>query len=264
MNRSIGTGIAIGIVIAGAAGAVANLSMKHRDEAPAPLATSGTAAQPEAAMIASAPGGQPAEPEAPATAPASSTNSTPATPATPAGTVAHAAPRTTAALAASSSAPVPTSTTPFARVVRSEPIIEKERVAREECHDEQVTRQKPVKDEKRVAGAAVGAVLGGVLGHQIGSGDGRKLATVAGAVAGGYAGSKVQQRAQENNTETVTEKVCKTVYDTRDKQNGFNVTYSLAGNVHTAKMDYDPGVGASLPVRDGRPVLNAQSVAKQH
>ncbi|MFO1425843.1 MAG: glycine zipper 2TM domain-containing protein [Steroidobacteraceae bacterium] len=145
--------------------------------------------------------------------------------------------------------------------MRSEPIVETERVPRQECTDQQVTRQKPVKDEKRVAGAAIGAVLGGVLGHQVGDGDGQKLATVAGAVAGGYAGSKVQKRIQENNTETVTEKVCKTVYDTKEKKVGYQVTYSVGGEMHTQRMANDPGVGAHVPVKDGRLVLNARTGA---
>jgi uncharacterized protein YcfJ len=105
-------------------------------------------------------------------------------------------------------------------------------------------------------------VIGGVIGNQVGDGDGRKLATVAGAVAGGYAGSKVQQRIQDGNTEVVTEKVCKTVYDTREKRTGYTVTYTVGGEMHTARMDRDPGVGASLPMQDGKPVLSAQATAK--
>ncbi|MEO7774709.1 MAG: glycine zipper 2TM domain-containing protein [Steroidobacteraceae bacterium] len=86
-------------------------------------------------------------------------------------------------------------------------------VAREQCHDEVITRTAEPKDRHQVAGTAVGAVIGGVLGNQFGSGDGKKLATVTGAVAGGYAGNKIQENNQEKNTYQETKRVCKTVYD---------------------------------------------------
>jgi uncharacterized protein YcfJ len=233
MNKSIWSGIGIGIVVAAAAGALANYSMKRSS---APAVADSTLSQPALSSDA------PLE---------SSSNDAGAGADAGAGTPAK--PAVTRATAASAT---------FARVLRSEPIVEKERVARQECSDQQVTRQKPVKDEKRVAGAALGAVLGGVLGHQVGDGNGQTLATVAGAAAGGYAGSKAQQRLQENNTETVTEKVCKTVYDERDRQVGYNVTYSIDGAVHTQRMQRDPGLGSSLPVKNGQLVLNAQTGAR--
>ncbi len=56
-------------------------------------------------------------------------------------------------------------------------MVVNDKVAREECTDVQVTRQKPIKDEDKIAGTAIGAVVGGVLGNQIGDGDGKKIAT---------------------------------------------------------------------------------------
>src|SRR5205814_9522837 len=44
---------------------------------------------------------------------------------------------------------------------------------RQECHDEQVTHTKPVKDKDRLLGTGVGAVVGGLLGNQVGGGSGR-------------------------------------------------------------------------------------------
>ena len=85
----------------------------------------------------------------------------------------------------------------YADVVSVVPAFDSQQTAREDCNDEAVTQQVPIKDEKRVAGTAIGAVIGGVLGNQVGSGDGKKLATAAGAVAGGYAGSKTQKHLQE-------------------------------------------------------------------
>jgi uncharacterized protein YcfJ len=260
MNRSMSVSVAIGVV-AVAAGFLAGCSKDPVSEsatAPTSLSQDTAAVAGSPQVTADAPAGSA---EAVAEPTAAQTEAPAASGATAAAT--REAARSSAPPSQTSRAPVAAPAGPlFAKVVNSQPIIETERVAREECHDEQVTRQKPVKDEKRVAGAALGAVIGGVIGNQIGDGDGRKLATVAGAVAGGYAGSKVQKRIQDGNTEVVTEKVCKTVYDTREKRTGYTVTYTVDGQMHTARMDRDPGVGASLPMQNGQPVLSAQAAVK--
>lgn len=249
MNKSLMTGIGIGVVVAAAAGAVASLSMK------------GEQAQ-SAAVEQVTPLQDVAEAGTPAAAPDDS-----AGPTATAGSAAAAPQATPSRVAASrDSARSPGRTSAgndapsFARVIASTPVVETERVAREVCRDEQVVRQKPVQDEKRVAGAALGAIVGGVLGNQVGDGDGQKLATAAGAIAGGVAGSKIQKRVQQGNTETVTEKRCETVYDMKEKTVGWDVRYRIGEQVQTVRMDSDPGVGAQLPLRDGR--LTAQTGAK--
>ncbi len=251
MNKSLMTGIGIGVVVAAAAGAVASLSMKDGSAQSA-------AVEQISPLDAVAETGAATEPMADtADAAATDTGGTPAS-----------APAATNRVAATPKAERPpgrassasTAAPSFARVVASTPVVETERVAREVCHDEQVVRQKPVQDEKRVAGAALGAIVGGVLGNQVGDGDGQKLATAAGAIAGGVAGSKIQKRVQQGNTETVTEKRCETVYDTKEKTVGWDVRYRIGEQVQTARMDSDPGVGAQLPLRDGR--LTAQTGAK--
>ena len=250
MNKSLMTGIGIGVVVAAAAGAVASLSMKGEStqaaavEQVTPLedvAEAGTPAEPLAEPVdtVAKAAGDKAVGAGAAPARAAATRSTDKSPGRVAG---------------GSAAPS------FARVVASTPVVETERVAREVCRDEQVVRQKPVQDEKRVAGTALGAIVGGVLGNQVGDGDGQKIATAAGAIAGGVAGSKIQKRVQQGNTETVTEKRCETVYDTREKTVGWDVRYRIGDQVQTARMDSDPGVGAQLPLRDGR--LTAQTGAK--
>jgi uncharacterized protein YcfJ len=84
----------------------------------------------------------------------------------------------------------------------------------EECTDEVVTQQKPVKDENRIAGTVAGALVGGVVGHEVGGkGTSQDVATVGGAVAGGYAGNRIQKSVQDNATETTTKRVCRTVQD---------------------------------------------------
>ncbi len=91
-----------------------------------------------------------------------------------------------------------------AEVIDVTPVTSTVQVPREDCGDEAVTRQKPVKDEHQVTGTVIGAVVGGVSGHQVGGGRGRDAATVAGAAAGGYAGNKAQEKIQEGNTYTTT------------------------------------------------------------
>lgn len=141
----------------------------------------------------------------------------------------------------------------YAEVVKAEALKKQIQIPREECHDETVVRQKPVKDEHRIAGKAIGAVVGGVLGNQVGGGSGKKVATVAGAVAGGYAGDRVQDNMQKSNTYTTVEKVCNTVYETREEITGYNVTYRLKDEEGTVRMTYDPG--QRIPVKNGQLVL---------
>lgn len=142
----------------------------------------------------------------------------------------------------------------YAEVLNVKPIKETIRKPREECHDEVVTHQRPVKDQHRIAGTAIGAVVGGLLGNQVGGGSGKKVATVAGAAAGGYAGNKVQENMQNGDTYTTTERRCKTVTDTEQKIAGYEVRYRLKGKEDTVRMDHEPG--DRIPVRDGQLVLD--------
>jgi uncharacterized protein YcfJ len=144
-----------------------------------------------------------------------------------------------------------------ADVVNVRPIRQTEKLPREICEDVTVTKQKPVKDEKRIAGTAVGAVVGGLIGNQFGSGDGKALATVAGAAGGGYAGNRVQKHMQKKNTYQTTERRCETVYDTKSRTIGYQVRYRLNGKEGTVRMDHDPG--KKIPVRDGQLVLLRKS-----
>lgn len=143
---------------------------------------------------------------------------------------------------------------PTAEVVSSKALVRTVKTPRQECHDEQITRTKPVKDANRLAGTGIGAVVGGLLGHGIGGGSGKVLATVAGAGAGGYAGNKIQEKVQQSDTYTTTEQRCMTAYDTSEVPNGFEVTYELNGQRRHTHMDHDPG--KAIPVKDGQIVTD--------
>jgi uncharacterized protein YcfJ len=147
----------------------------------------------------------------------------------------------------------------FADVLGVKPIMETVKTPREVCRDISVTHTREPRDQHKVAGTAIGAVVGGVLGSQIGSGSGRKVATAAGAAAGGYAGNRVQGRMQQDNTYTTTEQRCETVYDSHEKQVGYNVRYRLGEQESSVQMDHDPG--ERIPVQDGQLVLAPPSDA---
>jgi uncharacterized protein YcfJ len=140
-----------------------------------------------------------------------------------------------------------------AEVLDVEPLMKTVRTPRQVCSDQVVTHQAATKDPKRVTGAVLGAVAGGVLGNQVGGGDGKTVATVAGAAAGGYAGSKIQKSMQENNTTQSVEQRCRTVYDTAEKPDGYEVRYRLAGQEGTVRTDRAPG--RTIPVENGQLVL---------
>lgn len=140
-----------------------------------------------------------------------------------------------------------------AEVLDVEQITRTVKVPRQVCSDVVVSHQATTKDPQRVTGAVIGAVAGGVLGNQIGDGTGQTVATVAGAAAGGYAGSKIQKHMQDEKTTQSVEQRCRTVYDSVDKADGYDVRYRLDGEVRTVKLDYDPG--RSIPVENGVLVL---------
>jgi uncharacterized protein YcfJ len=146
-----------------------------------------------------------------------------------------------------------------ADVISSTPIKKTYTTPREECHDEQVTHTKPVKDTNRIAGSALGAVAGGLLGNQFGGGKGKTLATVAGAAAGGYAGNQTQKNMQAGDTYTTIEQRCKTVNDKKEKIVGYDVKYRIGDKEGQVKMDHDPG--KQIPIKDGQLVLKAAETA---
>ena len=142
----------------------------------------------------------------------------------------------------------------YAQVLKVTPLTKTVSTPRQECHDEQVTRQAKPRDQHQLIGSIAGAVVGGVLGHQIGGGRGKDIATVAGAAAGGYAGNRIEKHVQDKQTETTTETKCQTVYDKSVKKLGYSVRYRINDQEHTIKMDHDPG--EKIAVKDGQVVLD--------
>jgi len=147
----------------------------------------------------------------------------------------------------------------YAEVIKVTPLTKTIHTPRQDCHDETVTHQAPVKDQHQVIGTVAGALIGGVVGHQIGGGTGRQIATVAGAAGGGYAGNRIQKNMQDKDTYTTTEQKCATVDDTSQRRTGYEVRYRLNGKESSVKMDHDPG--DRIPVRDGQLILDGAGAA---
>lgn len=141
----------------------------------------------------------------------------------------------------------------YAQVVSVTPVTEEVQTPREECHDEVVTRQEPVKDKHRITGTVVGAVAGGVIGNALGGGGKNTGAKIAGAAVGGYAGNKAQEKIQQNSTYQTTERVCNTVVDVSERTVGYDVKYLIGDEPGEVRMDHDPG--DVIPLEDGKLVL---------
>ena len=120
--------------------------------------------------------------------------------------------------------------TPYAEVVSSTPITEKEPIygdvisatavtemrtgSRQVCEDVAVEKRRPERFGNK-DGAVIGAVAGALIGSQVGGGDGKKLATVAGAVGGGLAGREIDRRHVGGERYTEIEQQCRTVTEPR-------------------------------------------------
>ena len=142
-----------------------------------------------------------------------------------------------------------------AEVLNVEQLTRTVRTPRQVCSDQVVTHSAPTKDPQQVAGSVIGAVAGGLLGNHVGHGTGRTVATVAGAAAGGYAGNKIQENMQDGKTTQTVEQRCRTIYDSVEKPDGYQVRYRLGDREGTVRMDHDPG--RSIPVENGELVLTS-------
>ena len=260
MNKSLLAGVGIGVVVAGALAAIINSQSAKPQAVPPAALLAAEAVRSEAGnLVAADASAQHLTTDMAAKNPEVAAIDEPKVSAK--ATVVAAPPSTSRNSFGENSAARPAEMvrTRYAEVLASTPVTKTEKVAREECHDESVTKKKPVKDEHQIAGSLIGAVVGGVLGNQVGGGDGKKIATAAGAIAGGYAGNQVQRRIQNGATETVMEKKCVTVYDSHQKPSGFDVKYRVDGKILTVRMDHSPNVGSHLPVENGRVMTAANS-----
>ncbi len=155
--------------------------------------------------------------------------------------------------------------TPYADVVSSTPIIEKEPIygdvlssnavtemrtgSRQVCEDVAVEKRRPERFGDK-DGMVIGAVVGGLVGNQVGGGDGKKLATVAGAVGGAFAGREIDRRHTGGQKYTEIEQQCRTVTEPREEVIGYDVEYRTDGKTLTTRVDSKPGSQILLGERD--------------
>ncbi len=155
--------------------------------------------------------------------------------------------------------------TPYAEVLSSTPITEREPIwgdvissqavtevrtgTREVCNDVAVERRRPERFGNK-DGAVIGAVVGGLIGNQVGDGNGRRLATVAGAVGGGFAGREIDRRHEGGQRYTAIERQCQTVSEPREEVIGYDVRYRRDGEELTTRVDEKPGAQVLLGERD--------------
>jgi uncharacterized protein YcfJ len=141
----------------------------------------------------------------------------------------------------------------YAEVVSVTPVNRDVQVPREVCTDEVVTRQYREQGHP-VAATAIGALVGGAVGNQVGGGSGRRAATAAGAIAGGVIGHQVQERRRGVRTVQDVERRCRTVTDTVQEHDGFEVVYRYRGEQASVRMDHDPGLRLAMRSRS-EPVI---------
>ncbi|MDW7746119.1 glycine zipper 2TM domain-containing protein [Halomonas sp.] len=161
----------------------------------------------------------------------------------------------------------------YAQITNVETLTRTVETPREVCEEvvvqlppEAPTGQGASRDPHRVVGTAAGAIVGGLLGNQVGGGSGKKIATVAGAIGGGLAGREVQERvearqhaqAAQSQPRTTTRQECRTVVDTRQETEGYEVTWRHGETVETSRLD-SPPQGDRVLLEEGQPQWNAVS-----
>lgn len=164
----------------------------------------------------------------------------------------------------------------YAEIVDVQALTRTVETPREVC--EQVVVQLPQEapagqgashDPNRILGTAAGALVGGLLGNQVGGGSGKKLATVAGAIGGSLAGREVQERVEarqhaqagQSQPRTATREECRTVVDTQQQTEGYEVSWRNGESIQTSRLDSAPQ-GDRVLLEDGQPRWDAVSTSE--
>ncbi|WDM66514.1 MULTISPECIES: glycine zipper 2TM domain-containing protein [Xanthomonas] len=93
----------------------------------------------------------------------------------------------------------------------------------------------------RGVASVIGGIAGAVLGSQVGGGNGRLVGTAVGTMAGVAAGRSIYEA--NNRTYRGNVSVCEPVsYRTsRERVDGYDVTYEYGGRLYHTRSDYNPG-----------------------
>lgn len=148
-----------------------------------------------------------------------------------------------------SSTPITVKEPLYGQVLAATPIVQTVQASEQVCQDKLVEKRRPERFGDK-DGMVAGAIIGGLLGNQVGKGNGRTAATIAGAVGGGYVGREIDRRHEGGQRYTDTERVCHTETHPADKTVGYNVQYSLDGQIGSLRADKKPGDRILLGERD--------------
>ncbi|NYI18339.1 hypothetical protein FHR53_001826 [Xanthomonas arboricola] len=93
----------------------------------------------------------------------------------------------------------------------------------------------------RGVASVIGGIAGAVLGSQVGGGNGRLVGTAVGTMAGVAAGRSIYEANHRTYQGNVS--VCEPVSyrTTRERVDGYDVTYEYAGRTYHTRSDYNPG-----------------------
>lgn len=130
-----------------------------------------------------------------------------------------------------------------ARVVSSQPTIERVNVPRQVCRLVTVPGEpRPVDGPSDGGGAVIGGITGGLIGSQFGRGEGRVASAAVGAIAGTLIGQNLSGRPRGNAYGHDREvQRCHFVDEWEQRVTGYQVSYEYLGRVYSTRLPQDPG-----------------------
>ena len=102
----------------------------------------------------------------------------------------------------------------------------------------------------RTMATVLGGIAGAVLGSKIGDGSGQYIGTAVGSMVGGMAGRSIYDNNQRNRrAQSGMVRVCDPepvngrgdYYGSRERVEGYDVTYEYAGRTYHTRTSYHPG-----------------------
>lgn len=152
-----------------------------------------------------------------------------------------------AQLAAATPPPPPPAPTPqVAQVLAVAPHMVSVSQPKQSCWQQPHTILVPQQAQVPAAGAVIGGVAGGLAGSLI-KGNAHEIAIGTGAALGALTGNSIQKKANQPIPVTRYVTKCSTTTTTKQKQEGYEVTYSYNGQQGMVIMSTPP-VGNTLPL----------------
>lgn len=136
-----------------------------------------------------------------------------------------------------------------ARVLSSEPVMQRVNEPRRECWTEtEAYDSRRVRDGGNTGGAVIGAIAGGLLGSTVGKGNGKVAAAAVGAATGAVVGNQWNNGDRYYETQPRQVERCQSRDSFRDVVVGYDVRYRFEGRDYTTRLPYQPGRWINLEV----------------